>query len=145
MAQVQNRIIDGYTVQMSPLPAFVALEQFTSLTALLGPSVMSLLGKDEALAAALAASVRSVKPADVSGLVRALLATTHITINGATVPVLPVFDTEFQGKLLTVFKIAAFAIEVNYGDFFEAAKGALGPLGLKLKSKIASASTSPIA
>jgi hypothetical protein len=106
---------------------------------------MSLLGKDEALAAALAASLRSVKGADVSNLIRALLVPCLVTINGITTPVLPVFDTEFQGKLLTVFKLTAFAIEVNYGDFFAAAKGALGPLGDKMKAKIASASASPIA
>ena len=145
MAQVQQKIIDGYSFQISPLPAFAALEQFTTLTGLVGPSVMSLLGKDEALAAALAASLRSVKGADVSALIRALLAPCLVTVNGITTPVLPVFDTEFQGKLLTVFKLTAFAIEVNYGDFFEAAKGALGPLGVKMKAKIASASSSPIA
>lgn len=144
MAQVHTKLIDGYQVQMSPLPAFAALEQFTSLTTLLGPSVMSLLGKDEALAAALAASLRGLKGSDVSALIRALLATCQVTINGVITPVLPVFDTEFQGKLLTVFKLTAFAIEVNYGDFFAAAKGALGPLGAKMKAKIASASISPV-
>lgn len=145
MAQVQTKIIDGYQVQISPLPAFAALEQFTTLTGLLGPAVMSLLGKDEALAAALAASLRTVKGADVSALMKALLATCSITINGNITAILPVFDTEFQGKLLTAFKITAFAIEVNYGDFFAAAKGAFGTLGSSLKSKIASASFSPIA
>lgn len=136
MAQVQQKVIDGYRIDMSPLPAFAALEQFTALTGLIGPAAMSLLGKDEALAGALAASLGKVKGADVTALTRALLATTSVTVNGQTVPLLPIFDTEFQGKLLTVFKILAFAIEVNYGDFFAAAKGALGPLGARLKEKL---------
>jgi len=142
MAQVHQKLIDGYQVSLSPLPAFAALEQFTALTGLLGPAALSLLGKDEALAAALAASVRNVKGSDVVSIIRALLVTCQVTVNGSTVPILPIFDTEFQGKLLTVFKIAAFAVEVNYGDFFAAAKGALGALGEKMKAKVA-ASISP--
>ncbi len=143
MAQVHTKLIDGYQVQLSPLPAFTALEQFTALTGLLGPALMSLIGKDEGMATALAASVRSVKGSDVTALIRALLATCQVTINGNNVPILPIFDTEFQGKLLTVFKITAFAIEVNYGDFFAAARGALGPLAAKFQSGMAAAANSP--
>lgn len=33
------------------------------------------------------------------------------------------FDTEFCGELLTVFKLLRFAFEVNFGDFFDAARG----------------------
>lgn len=135
----QTRTIDGYIVEISPLPAFAALEHFTNLTSMLGPSVLSLLGKDEALAAALAASLRNVKGSDVSALMKALLATCVVTVNGQRIPLVPVFDTEMQGKLLTAFKIFGFAIEVNYGDFFVAAKGALGGLASAFKGKIAGA------
>lgn len=139
----QTRIIDGIATEISPLPAFTALEHFTTLTSMLGPSVLSLLGKEEQLAAALAASLRNVKGTEVSGLMKAMLATCIVSVNGQRVPIVPVFDTEFQGKLLTALKIFAFAIEVNYGDFFAAAKGALGGLTSALKTKVAGvASTS---
>lgn len=32
------------------------------------------------------------------------------------------FDTEFCGELMTVFKLLRFAFEVNFGDFFDAAR-----------------------
>ena len=49
------------------------------------------------------------------------------------------FDAVFDGRLLTLFKFLYFAFEVNYQDFYDVLKGALGT-GLKV---LASKSKSP--
>lgn len=138
---MQSRTIDGFQFHVSPLPAFQALEQLASLTSLLGPPLFGLLSsKSEdptALSGALVASLRGLKGAELSVLVKGLLRTATVMSNGNHVAVLDVADVEFQGKLLTLLKAAAFAAEVNYADFFAAARGALGSLGEAAKRKMA--------
>jgi hypothetical protein len=136
---MQTKQIDTYTVTVAPLPAFQALEHLTTLTTLVGPPVLGLFGgESDKLAVALAASLRGIKPAEVTALLRGLLATTIIQkAGGVQTQILPVFDLEFQGKLLTALKIAAFAIEVHYADFFDVARKGLGGLGERMKAKLA--------
>lgn len=142
---MQSRTIEAYEVTVHPLPAFQALEHLTTLTTLIGPPVIGLFGgESDKLAVALAASLRGIKPQEVTALLKGLLQTTLITKDGKQTQILPVFDREFQGKLLTALKIAAFAIEVHYADFFAIARSGLGGLGQRIKEKIAE-STLPTA
>lgn len=136
---MQTKQIADYEVTVAPLPAFHALEHLTTLTTLVGPPVLGLFGgESDKLAVALAASLRGIKPTEVTALLKGLLATTLIRkTGGQQVQILPVFDIEFQGKLLTALKITAFAIEVHYADFFDVARKGLGGLGDKLKGKLA--------
>ena len=145
---MQSRQIGEYSVSVSMLPAFTAVEHLTTLTSLIGPPLAGLLASKEddgKLASALAASLRGLKGSDVSSLMRGLLATVSITKDGKTFPLLPVFDVEMQGKLVTAFRIVAFAIEVNYADFFGGARSAFAGLGDKLKSRLATAISEPSA
>lgn len=130
----QKRTIDAYTVEISPLPAWQGLEGLHQLTRLVGPALTGVLaaakGDMQAIGSGVSQALMTTPPAEVTALLKRLLGPCRITLpDGKQVPALGVFDTEFQGKLLTVFKIAAFAVEVNYGDFFGEVKSALGKLG----------------
>lgn len=59
--------------------------------------------------------------------------------DGKGVPVLKVMDAVFQGKTLSVFKLMAACVEVNYASFF----GEAGLAGLLPKAKALFSSESP--
>ena len=44
------------------------------------------------------------------------------------------FEVHFQGQILHLFKVLVFAIEVNFGDFFDV----LGAFGGKSKAPVSS-------
>ncbi|MCC6178816.1 MAG: hypothetical protein WAZ94_15230 [Phycisphaerales bacterium] len=134
----QKRIIDGYTVELSPLPAWQGLEGLHQLTRLVGPALTGIMaaakGDLQAIGTGVSQALMTTPPAEVTALMKRLLGTCRLTLHdGKQIVGIGTFDTEFQGKLLTVFKIVAFAVEVNYGDFFGEVKAALGKLAASKK------------
>lgn len=140
--QSETRTIDGYEVELSALPAWQSTEVLHMLLKLAGPLLGGLAASatDKAGAGPLAAAVGALfersTPADFTALLRKLTNTCRVKVGDKALAFDKAMDLEFAGKLLTVFKIAAFAIEVNYRDFFDALKSRLGGLGELLGPKL---------
>lgn len=144
--------IDGHTYQLSPLPSWQNLEAFHTVMKLAGPAISQLAtiaSKTDAdastmslalgaLGDAVSRTLMAVPPAEVRALTAKLftgaLVTMHNHETGETkqVTLMQVFDVHFQRRLLSMFKLLAFAIDVNYADF----TAGLKQLGAKLAMKL---------
>jgi hypothetical protein len=130
--EAQKKTIGDLDFELSPLPAWKAMETFARLSKFLSPAVESLgavAGDKEAGAAALAKAIAGLannKPEELQALTKVLLDACLVTWEGKQVPLMRTFDVVMQGRILTVFKLLAWAVEVNYRDFFDALKGGLG-------------------
>ena len=128
--QAQSRRIDGYEIQVQPLPAFAAISLFTRI----GKSIGGALGPT--LAALASAGVDKLQNVDeIEQITKALLQGAVLDPNGKTRILLDVADYEFQGQTLTLIKAALFAFEVNYGDFRDLVRGMLAGARAKTESK----------
>lgn len=153
MQEPKSKQIAGYVVTVSPLGAWQSLETLQTLSQMIGPALGKLggaaaasVGSDvdaerkalEGVTQGLMAALLALKPGELQTVGKALLANTLLLTPsakpGEEIGILKVFDTEFAGQTLTVLKVIAFAIEVNYGDFFAALRPALAAIGAKLKS-----------
>lgn len=138
---VEARSIGGHTFKISQLPAKRALEMFGRLGRALGPAAFEALAKGSkilgddmeadidlvaeilpALAPSLATLFDRLPPGELTGIADVLLE--PALCDG--VPLGPQFEEVFQGNILLLLKTVAFAVEVNYRDFFDAGKGLLG-------------------
>jgi hypothetical protein len=70
-------------------------------------------------------------PAELRSLIEVLLESCVVTWEGKTARLLPAFDVVMQGRLMTVFKLLAWALEENYADFFGVLKSGLAGLAAK--------------
>lgn len=153
MQEPKSKTIAGYVVTVSPLGAWQSLETLQTLSKMIGPALGKLggaaaasIGNEgdaekkalEGVTQSLMAALVALQPGELQSVGKALLANTMVLTPkagpGEEVSILRVFDTEFAGQTLTVLKVIAFAIEVNYGDFFAALRPALAAIGAKLKS-----------
>ena len=127
-----RRTIDGLDFELSPLTAWKGMETFTRVTRFIAPAVSSIFSKgsgDTGAALALAfQGLASNSPAELKSITEILLEGCTVAFEGRTVRLLTVFDTVMRGKIFTVFKLLAWAVEVNYADFFAALKSGLGLL-----------------
>lgn len=115
---------EGEVFTVSQLPAMRSVRLLTRLGKVLGPAA-SELGRAlattkgetpqvEALAPALGALFSQLEPDTVEQLLRELFATTKV---GAT-DLMPVFDMKMAGQFNSIWKLAATALEVQFGNFF---------------------------
>lgn len=137
----QKRTIGELDFELSPLPAWKALETWTRVIGVLAPGLNGLNGlkakTQEEMLGALARAIQglaSTNPAEIQSLSKVLLETCLVTVKGQQAPLLPVFDVVMQGRMLSVFKLLAWAVEVNYADFFDVARAALADRKLKAKA-----------
>lgn len=155
MIESRETVIDGVRYRVSQLGARHALRLLTTLAKVLGPGLGK--GLDSVLQAKGGGKLAELLEADTSKLqlgpaVEALvdrldeptveavvnqLADATVLVLGDKAPQLSaVFDAHFAGKLGQMFKWLAFALEVQFGDFF----GALGSLAQRGSPRV---STSP--
>jgi hypothetical protein len=142
----QDRQIGQFLYTVQQLPATRSLRLLHRLGKVLGPgltqaaslgSVGSLANADVGvIVSGIAGILQTSAEDEVVGIVRDLLGTTFVTQNGQMVELAPLMDLHFQGNLLDLFKVVAFALEVNYGDFF-------GGLLAGGRAKLAAAAPSP--
>lgn len=134
MIESQQRTIDGIDFEVRPLPAMKSLETFPRITALLAPLLSDLgsLAKGaqadrlDTIGKALASLART-DPKEVVALTKVLLdGSTITTADGKRQHLLPVIDDELATKMWTLFRLLAFAVEVNYRDFFDVFRNSLG-------------------
>lgn len=143
--QPQIRKIDGYEIQVQPLPAFAALALFTrigkSIGGALGPTLAALAsaGVDKLqnvdISQHLGALFAALSPSEIEGITKALLEGAVLEPKGTPRILLDVADYEFQGQTLVLLKAALFAFEVNYGDFRDLVRGMLAGARIKTESK----------
>lgn len=148
MLEPHKKVIDGLEIQLSPLPAKRALRVFHRLGKSVSPSMARLLGLAKggdgldlaSLNVSLLGETLSTLFADCSAddleyFVEELLGNAIVDNQRLK----DVYEVAFQAKILTLFKVLAFAVEVNYGDFFGGLRGALAQAAPKkgLTSKAA--------
>ena len=129
----QERTIDGLRFSVTQLPAMRSVLMLNRLNRLFGPAFLrSLAGANigsvlsgggaaalkelliEGLADSLQALTERLSDKELEDLTRTLLETA--TVEGRML--MPEFDLTMQGRVGTVFKLIAFAVEVNYRGFF---------------------------
>lgn len=126
--QSKTKRIGEFEYKSVMFPAGAGLEILVELKSVLGDSVGSLMGGE--IETAIAKIGGNYSNAEVRELVARLLQWTYV--EGYTEPVSTkaIFDTHFAGSYGRLFKVVAFAIEVNYSDFFDELKNALaGAMG----------------
>lgn len=123
---VKSKEIGGVVYEVQQLPARRALRLVARLGKVLGVLIGSVStgGRgvgDLDLGDALAGVFDRVTPDEQDAILGELFAsTTIVEPSGAKVPFWSVIDTRMQGKVFDVYKVAAFAMEVNFADFFAA-------------------------
>lgn len=138
MLAKQTKQIDDITFEVTQL-AFTGGMNFLAKLGRLSAPALGKLGKaledgntdqidmGEALAG-VAAVIVSLPEDPVSDLFQPLLKDScTVTVNGKMQAFWPVRDLLLAGKYGTAVKLFAFALEVNYGNFFDALRDAAGP------------------
>jgi len=132
----QTRTIDGHVYEVYALPAWTAVEVFHALTKALAPAVAGVAAAEgpggvAALSTSLERVIAQLPAPELVRLSKQLLAGARVVVNGASAEVVAISDVHFQSRVLTLFKVVAFAVEVNFPDFFGAFRGVAGRLGKK--------------
>jgi hypothetical protein len=131
-----TRTIDGHTYEVWPLPAWTALELFHSLTKALAPAVAGVAATEgpggmAALSSSLERVLVQLPAPELTRISKQLLSGARVIVNGSSAEVNAISDVHFQGRVLSLLKVVAFAIEVNFPDFFGAFRGVASRLGKK--------------
>ena len=123
----QIRVIDGYTVQVQALPVFAGQRLFVRLLKTVGGSIGPALAAlassgskglgDIDLSQHLPAALAALSPEELESITKELLTGAVLDPYGSPQNLLAVCDIVFQGSVLTLFKCAMFAAEVNFPDF----------------------------
>lgn len=132
----QTRTIDGHVYEVFALPAWTAVEVFHALTKALAPAVAGVAAAEgsngvAALTGSLERMVAQLPAPELVRLSKLLLTGARVVVNGQSAEVNAISDVHFQGRVLALFKVVAFAVEVNFPDFFAAFRGVAGRLGKK--------------
>lgn len=120
------RSIDGQNYSAAPLPASQALRVLVRLTKLVGETVLMIAAKGskaledipaDALQFAVQTLVDRLGEDDTERTIKELLATVRVADNDLTLD--RIFDSHFQGRIVHMFRVLQYALEVNYRDFFD--------------------------
>lgn len=138
--ETRTKVIDSLNISVQQFPATIAWKIQVKLIKLFGPSIGAVMGdfdldsynlKDtNSIAMSVEKLVNELDPDDSLKLIFELCSFTWVNDKEFQ----NIFDKEFAGKLIIVYKIVAFVLEVNYGNFL-AQSGILGSLAKALKSK----------
>lgn len=133
----QTRVVQigDLSFEIQQLPAMRATLLLARVSATLTPALAKAGGavnggiEDldlDALSDAARVLFEKATPAEVETVLRELFSTVFIAKGEARSPLMPEFDRYMQGEILAILTLAKEAFEVNYGDFFDAAKRMLG-------------------
>jgi hypothetical protein len=163
MIEPKQKTIDGLKFQLAELPVWDALPAFHRLLRLLGPAAAGVRAAvaagsdDDAKKKAIAALIGTLPemlvqapPDEVVALSKLLLKEClvfHTTDPTKSGELLPIIDNVLRGKLMTIFKLLTWSIEVNFSGFFSDlgghVKGLAAQQGNTSKSPMPSASAGP--
>ena len=123
MLKIESRFFEGVgDVSVQQLPAMRAVKLSRRLIQVAAPAVAALkdLTADASvLGDAIAGALAEFSEKDLEALIKDLLETATVEQDGKLAKVMPLFDSLFGGKIFTLYKVLAFALEVNFADFFE--------------------------
>ena len=123
MQRTEARVFDDLgSVTVQQLPAMRAVKLSRRLIQIAAPAVAALkdLSADASvLGDAISNALAEFSEKDLEALIKDLLETATIEQEGKIAKVMPLFDELFRGKVFTLYKVLAFALEVNFADFFE--------------------------
>lgn len=129
--QTERKSIDGLEVTTTQLPSMRALALSTRLLKVVAPAMahaggLSMASDIADLAPALAALAGQLEPELVQSLTRELLAFTTVEMSGKVMQLSTeeAINLAFAGRLMTLFKVLAFSLKVNFENFFDAARAA---------------------
>ncbi len=141
MIETKEKQIDGHTYAVTQFPGRRAFKIKTAILLKLGPALaVSLAGAQGSGADLNIASIASalekitMSSDEFLDLVLELISQTRRDGKEITPEV---FDLEFAGNLQTVYKVAAFVLEANFGNFF--GSGGIGKLTERFRSPTPSA------
>jgi len=141
MGESQTKIIDGNGVYVLPLLGETAALVFYQLQKCIAPAIVQALGAIKGAApsadkkldikkllgadldiAALSSAIDSIHEKMTAQEWLSFLKTTlsRTTVNDRAVGDKAHFDEVFSGKILLLYKVLCFSLEVNFGDFFDA-------------------------
>jgi hypothetical protein len=124
----QEKVIGEFAYTVQQLPATRSLKLLHRLGKVAGMGLTQLassgfeeITKADAgpVIAAVAAILRDTEPDETVGIIKELLVSSYAVGRDGKVDLgTPAFDNHFQGHLGDLFQVVAFALEVNYADFF---------------------------
>lgn len=132
--KVEQREIDGIRYTISQMPATLSVKVFARLCRLLGEPVVRLIAgavdsKEQLTAEQFAIVISGVfhmldedqAAETIKDLLRGAKCNRLAGFDtGADAEISGAFDSHFSGRILHLLKVAQFAIETNYHDFFAA-------------------------
>lgn len=129
MLKQETQSIDGISFTVTQFPAMRGFTLFGKLVKTIGPALSALSGLDPQadvikVAPVIASALRDLDPEAASALALEIFASTSAIIDTPSGPrnvqvnTRENVDIVFMGKLMTMFKALAFAVQVNFGDFF---------------------------
>jgi len=122
MQRTETRVFDDLAITVQQLPAMRAVKLSRRLIQIAAPAVTALkdLSADASvLGEAISNALAEFSEKDLEALIKDLLETATVEQEGKIAKVMPLFDELFRGKVFTLYKVLAFALEVNFADFFE--------------------------
>jgi hypothetical protein len=136
IAKNKTKLIGDFEYVVTPLPAGQANDVLRRLLAVVGGGLEK-LGPGADAAAAIGGMIRSLDQHDQDHIIRWLAGSTQVRRGPQTVPLASCFDEHFAGEIGEEIDWLVFALEVNFGRFFQRLKVAASGAGLQ--AKIASA------
>ena len=142
--ETREKVIKDRRYMVTQLPALKALDVFEMLSSVAGPALAALAtgGPEAKIEAAAALLFSRLGGGKLRVLANELLASVEVIDGGKKRSMLTGFDVEYAGRLWEVFEAMAFAVEVNFGDFYA---GVRTLLASQTPAETASLSTSPSA
>lgn len=128
MVKHETKTIKDLKFQLGMVPAMQSLEAMPRVLALVGPAISTLKdavsgGKvDQSklleVGAGIVAQLGKANPKELREVAELLLAPCQVQHEGKWVNLLEVFDVLMQGRIFTVLNLLAWAVQLNYQDFF---------------------------
>ncbi len=120
MLQAKSKVIDGLEYKVTQLGAKEGRRLLTRLVKVAGP-MMAGAGTGD-VSGALERALGGLKDEDVDFLCDTLARSTEVQVDSTHQPLLAdIFDSHFAGNYHNLMKWLAFALEVNFGSFFQMA------------------------
>lgn len=129
MREAKTKTIGKAQYRVTPLGAKAGCRVLTRLTRLLGSA---LKGGDRTNAMVILGSgLEHLSEEDFSYFCDALAPNTELLVDGKTLRLSDVFDVHFTAEYAALVEWLLFAMEVNFGGFFDEVRGLSGVASLK--------------
>lgn len=159
MIEAKDISLGGVTYRVAQLPATKALKLSHQLARILGPALLRAGAAIDRKGGKLLESkidfgqlsdaadllFRNCDEVTFESIVKTVLTDQLVMVQGATVVRIDpaMFELQFAGQMKTLFRLIAFALEVNFADFFDDLRPLLAALQAKAAAAKAAASGSP--